>query len=163
MASLYNVANLLHSALVLLFVAVTGLLLVVSVARRSRLRRVRLSWGSGKLLGLPLIPTVFLTIVVGLIGLELAVDGSATSLGWVVLLGYLTGGIFWYIGAVLSTSVIVTDWGLSRRCRGKTETLPWHEVTDYLASGEARQATYIFFRVDDRGRKQRFELEVPSS
>jgi len=163
MASLYNIANLVHSALVLLFVVVTGLLLVVSAARRIRLRKIKLSWGNGGLFGLPLIPTVFITIVVGLIGLELAVDGSATSLGWLVLLGYLTGGIFWYIGAALSTSVIITDWGLSWRCCGKTETLPWHEVTDYLATGEGRQATYIFFRVDDRGRKQRFELEVPPS
>jgi len=161
MTSLYNVANLLHSALVLLFVAITGLLMVVSVVRRSRLRRIRLSWGNGRLFGLPLIPTVFLTIVVGLIGFELAVDGTGTSLGWTALLGYLTGGVFWYIGAVLQTSVVVTDWGLSRRRRGQSETLPWHEVTDYLANDQGRKTTYVFFRVDDRGKKQRFDLEVP--
>jgi len=161
MASLYIVADLIHSALVLLFVAITGLLMVVSAVRRSRLRRVRLSWGNGRLFGLPLIPTVFLTIVVGLIGFELAVGGTGTSLSWVALFGYLIGGVFWYIGAALQTSVVVTDWGLSRRCRGKTETLPWHEVTDYLANDQGRKTVYIFFRVDDRGRKQRFELKVP--
>lgn len=120
-----------------------------------------LSWGNGRLFGLPLIPTVFLTIVVGLIGFEVAVDGAGTSLGWMTLLGYLTGGVFWYVGTVLQTSVVVTDWGLSRRCRGKTETLPWHEVTDYLAINQGRKTTYVFFRVDDRGMKQRFELNVP--
>ncbi len=162
MTSLYNAANLLHSVLVLLFVAITGLLMMVSIVRRSRLRRIRLSWGNGRLFGLPLIPTAFLTIVVGLIGVELAVDGAGTSLGWVTLLGYLTGGVFWYIGTVLQTSVVVTDWGLSRRCRGETETLPWHEVTDYLANDHGRTTTYIFFRVDDRGMKQRFDLKVPA-
>lgn len=163
MGSLYNVANLLHSALVLLFVAVTGLLMAVAATRRARMRRVRLSWGNGRLFGLPLLPTVFLAIVVGLIGLELASDESATSLGWVVLLGYLTGGIFWYTGAILSASVVVTDWGINRRIGGRTWVLPWHEVTDYLVNEHGRRLTYIFFRVNERGRKERFELEIPSA
>ena len=34
-------------------------------------------------------------------------------------------------------------------------------MTDYLAKERGRQSTYIFFRIDDRGRKQRFELDVP--
>lgn len=161
MTSLYNVASLLHSALVLFFMAVTGLLMVVSAVRRSRLRRIRLSWGSGRLYGLPLIPTLFLSVVVGLIGFELASEGSGTPLGWMILLGYLTGGLFWYIGAILWTSVMVTDWGISRRRNGKTESLPWHEVTDYLSRDEGRKTTYVFFRIDERGRKRRFELEVP--
>lgn len=161
MVSLYTIVNLLHSALVLLFVAVAGLLMVFSAVKRSRLRRIRLSWGNGRLFGLPLVPTLFLTIVVGLIGFELASDGSGTSLSWGVLMGYLTGGVFWYVGAVLQTSVVVTDWGLNTRVRGRSETLPWHEVTDYVANEQGRMTRYVFFRIDDRRRKQRFELDVP--
>ena len=161
MASLYTVANLLHSALVVLFVVVTGLLMVVSIVRRARLRKIRLSWGNGRLFGLPLVPTVFLAIVVALLGLELRIPDSDFSLGWMALLGYLTGGIFWYTSAVLSTSVLVTDWGLSRQRRGKTETLPWHEVTDYVTNESGRNTIYVFFRVDERRRKQRVEVEVP--
>jgi hypothetical protein len=163
MGSFYNIVNVLHSTLVLLFVVTTGLFLAVSVIRRGRLRKVRLSWGDGPLFGLPLVPTVFLLVVVALIGIELATDESVATLGWLVLSGYLTGGIFWYIGAVLATSVVVTDWGVSRRRRGKTEAIPWHKVTDYLANDQGRMTTYVFFRVDDRGRKQRFEISVPAA
>lgn len=161
MASLYNVASLLHSALVLSFMGVTFLLMVVSAVRRSQLRKVRLSWGSGRLYGLPMIPTVFLSVVVGLIGFELASEGSGTPFGWMILLGYLMGGLFWYIGAILWTSVVVTDWGISRRRRGRLESIPWHEVSDYVARDEGRKTVYVLFRIDERGRKQRFELEVP--
>jgi hypothetical protein len=163
MTSLYTVATLVHSVLVLSFMAVTCLLMIVSAMRRSRLRKVRLSWGSGRLYGLPLVPTLFLAIVVGLIGIEVATDGLGTPFGWVILLGYLAGGLFWYIGAVLAAAVVVTDWGLSRRRRGKSETIPWHEVTDYLEKEPGRRTTFVFFRVDERGKKQRFEIEVPAS
>lgn len=163
MASLYTVASLVHSALVLSFMAVTGLLMLVSAIKRSRLRKVKMSWGSGRFYGLPLIPTLFLTAVVGLIGIEVATDGSGTPFGWIILLGYLAGGLFWYIGAVLAAAVVVTDWGVSRRRRGKAETLPWHEVTDYLEKEPERRTTFVFFRIDERGKKQRFEIEVPSS
>ena len=161
MASLYNVATIAHSALVLLFVAVTGLLMVVSALRRSRLRKIRLSWGNGRLYGLPLIPTIFLAVVVGLIGYELFGGGQSILPGWTILIGYLTGGVFWYIGALLSTSVVVTDWGLNRRRRGRSEALPWHEVTDYLVRDQGKSHAYVFFRIDERGKKQRFELDVP--
>ncbi|MFC2085861.1 hypothetical protein ACFLRO_01470 [Bacteroidota bacterium] len=161
MDSLYDIATILHSAVVLLFVTVTGLLLVVSAIRRRRMRNVKLSWASGKLFGLPLTPTIFLIVVVGLIGLKLVTEDYTRSLSWVVLTGYLVGGMFWYIGAVLSTSVVVTDWGLSRRIRGKSDTLAWHDVTDYFTSDHARKSAYVFFRLDERGRKLRFDLEVP--
>jgi energy-converting hydrogenase Eha subunit A len=163
MSSLYNVAILLHAAFVVLFVAVTGLLLAVSILRRSRMKRVRLSWSNGPLFGLPLIPSLFLAIVVGLIGYEVSFDESTTSIGSLLLIGYLTGGVFWYVAALLSASVTVTDWGVSRKTHGRSEAIPWHEVTDYLVHADDRKTTYVFFRLNDRGRKQRFELEVPRS
>ena len=35
-------------------------------------------------------------------------------------------------------------------------------MTDYVANEQRRKTRYVFFRIDDRGRKQRFELDVPS-
>lgn len=161
MAFVFSITNFFHAALVVSFVGVTGLLMTVSVARRARLRTVELSWNAGRLFGLPLIPTAFVSIVLGVMVVELAQPRPLLSVHWLLQTGYLVGGLFWYIGAMLASSVVVSDWGVTWRSGGETKRLPWHEVIDYVVTDSGRHAVYVFFRVDGQGRKQRTEIKVP--
>lgn len=157
-----NVVTFVRAALVVLFVAVSLLMLASGLLRRSRFDCIRVSWGTGRLFGLPLAPTLFLGAVLGLVAYTLATDNSAFSLGWVDTTAYVAGGLCWYVGSLLTGATIVTDWGVSSRFGRRHVMLSWHEVTDYVITHHRRRCRYVFFRVDAEGRKQRVEFFVPS-
>jgi len=158
----FNVVTFLRAALVVLFVAVSLLMLLAGLLRRSRFDPVRMSWGTGRLFGLPLGPTLFLAGVLSLVAYNVITGERILSIGWVPTSAYVIGGLCWYLGALLSGATIVTDWGLSSKVGRRHVMLPWHEVTDYVITRHRRRHRYVFFRVDAEGYKQRVEVFVPS-
>jgi len=161
MYAFFNVIEYLRVALVVLFVGVSLLLLGASILRRSRFKDVRMSWSTGKLFGLPLGPTLFLAGVLIMIAYSLAAGRPIFAVSWVFAAAYVCGGLCWYLGALLSGSTIVSDWGIGARSGGRHVALPWREVTDYVVTPYKRKHRYVFFRVDAQGYKQRVEVLVP--
>ena len=163
MSDLPALLELLHRAVVLLFVAVTMMLMTVTLANRMRIRRVFFSWATGRLAGLPLLPTLFLALVVPAFGYALFADSLHPSLQPLLLSGYLVGGIFWYVSALVAQSMTVTDFGLIRNVNRVGQAIAWGQVEDYFLSEAYGSCHYIFLYVDRQGERRRLELSVPRS
>ena len=154
------VLKTLHLILQVGFISVTLLLLIVTVMNRMRVRHVRLTWRTGKLLGLPLWPTVFLGAVL-LFGLGAMVMGQVFPLQMMV--GYVAGGLFWFVASLLSTSVLVTEHGLIYHMNRSGHAVTWEQVVDYFETASAQKQCYVFFYLDPSDTRRRLEVSIPRS
>jgi hypothetical protein len=158
MPSAADVLATLHLILQVGFISVTVLLLFVTVVNRMRVRHVVLSWRTGAVLGLPAWPTVFLAAV-------LLFCGGAMALGqplpWSIVVGYFVGGGFWLAASLLSTSVLVTEFGLIYQPNRAGHAVAWGQVVDYFDDNAAVPARYVFFYMDPTDVRRRLELKVP--
>ncbi len=150
----------LHLILQVGFISVTVLLLFVTVVNRLRVRHVLLAWRTGKLLGLPLWPTVFLVAVLLFFSGALAMG---QALAWTMVVGYLVGGVFWFAASLLSTSVLVTEFGLIYHPNRAGHAVAWGQVVDYFDDNTVLPARYVFFYLDPTDARRRLELKVPRS
>ncbi len=155
-----DVLATLHLILQIGFISVTFLLLFVTVVNRMRVRHVLLSWRTGKLLGLPVWPTVFLGAVLLFFGSALAMG---QALPWTMVVGYLIGGGFWFIASLLSTSVLATEYGLLYHPNRAGHAVAWGQVVDYFDDNAVLPARYVFFYLDPTDVRRRLELTVPRS
>lgn len=154
------VLKTLHLILQVGFISVTLLLLIVTVMNRMRVRHVRLTWRTGKLLGLPLWPTIFLTAVLLFCVGALAV-GQALPLRMVA--GYIAGGLFWFVASLLSASVLVTEHGLIHHMNRSGHAVTWAQVVDYFETASGQKQSYVFFYLDPSDTRRRLEVCVPRS
>ncbi|MFQ5568206.1 MAG: hypothetical protein ACE5G0_00940 [Rhodothermales bacterium] len=153
-----DVLTTLHFILQIGFIAVTLMLLLVTAINRLRVRRVRLTWRTGKLFGVPVWPTLFLGAVLLFFGGAL-VMGQPLPLFLIV--GYLLGGIFWFMAGLLSNAVLVTEYGLIRHPNRAEEAVAWGQVVDYFEVTKGRKHRYVFFYLDYADTRRRLELTVP--
>ncbi len=153
-----DVLATLHLIVQVGFVSVTFLLLIVTVMNRTRVRHVRLSWRTGKLLGFPLWPTLFLgTVVLFLVG--------ALAFAQVLLLnavaGYVIGGLLWFASSLLSSMVLVTEHGLICHPNRAGHAVAWEQVTDYFTTMVGRKMCYVFFYLDSSDTRRRLTVKPP--
>lgn len=153
-----DVLTTLHLILQLGFVGVTFLLLVVTIVNRLRVRQVWLSWPTGRLLGIPLWPSVFLGAVLGLFTVSAAV-GSTMPL--YAFAGYLLGGLCWLAAAWLAGTVLVTAHGLLPDVNRPDHAVAWEQIVDYFETAGRRECRYVFLYLDDLDHRQRLEIRVP--
>jgi len=140
------------------FLGVTSLLLLVTVMNRMRVRHVLLSWRTGKLLGLPLWPTLFLGAVL-LFFIGTLVIGQAFPVKFVT--GYFVGGVFWFVASLLSTSVLITMHGVISHPSRAGYAVAWGQVVDYFETHDTQKHRYVFFYLDPTETRCRLELEIP--
>jgi len=161
MSHLSDILNSIHGILVVLFVATTFLLLAATLVNRFRLRRIVLTWAGGRLFGFPLLPSLFL-LAMGGIFVYFYMGGNASSpmQPW-LLAGYILGGVQWYVAALVSNSIIVTEYGIIQSVNRMSKAISWNQIVDYVTHESQRKTAYIFFVLNDKGRKERVELEVP--
>ena len=151
----------LHLIVQVGFVSVTMLLLIVTIVNRMRVRDVRLRWRTGKLLGLPGWPTVFLGAVV-LFYVGALVLGQAIPLKMIA--GYFVGGLFWFVAGLFSGSVLVTEYGVIYHPSRAGHAVAWEQVVDYFETTTAsRRPCYVLFYLDTSDARRRLELMVPRS
>ena len=155
-----DVLATLHLILQVGFISVTVLFLFVTIVNRLRVRHVMLGWRTGKLWGLPLWPTVFLVGVLLFLGGAMAM-GQALS--WTMVVGYLVAGVFWFAASLLSTSALVTEFGLIYHPNRSGHAVAWGQVVDYFDDNTRPPARYVFFYLDPTETRRRLELTVPRS
>ena len=151
----------LHLIVQVGFVSVTMLLLIVTVMNRMRVRHVRLRWRTGKLLGLPAWPTMFLAAVVLFYVGALAL-GQTLPLKMVA--GYFIGGLFWFVAGLFSSAVLITEYGMIYHPNRAGHAVAWEQVVDYFETKTAsNKPCYVFFYLDPTEARCRLELMVPSA
>ena len=151
--------KLAHLVLLLGLIGAASLLLLVTVTNRLRLRRVLLSWRTGRLFGFPLWPSLFLAGMAGLTGYAL---GSGQLLDASLLAGYLAGGVCWFVAAWLTSSIVVTEYGFLRNVNCADQSVAWGQVVDYFEFATERRRGFVFFYMNGHGERCRLELPVPA-
>lgn len=159
MTDLATVLDVLHRAVVLLFVGVTLLLMLVSVANRLRFKTVYFAWGTGRLGGVPFLPTLFLCLVVPLLAFEVLHLSGRTIVHPLLLTGYLAGGVFWYVSALMSQTLIVAPFGILRNLNRSSQAVTWTQIEDYFFDDAG--AKFVFLYTDVAGTRRRLEFRVP--
>lgn len=155
-----EVLTTLHHVLQLGFIGVTFLLMLVTLVNRLRVQQVRLAWRQGRWGGLPLWPTVFIGAVLAFFGITAVAD---QQLPLSIFAGYLVGGLFWFVAAWNSTSVLITERGIIRDANQVEEcAIAWEQIADYFeVPGDPLR--YVFFYLDEHDTRRRLELPVPAA
>lgn len=149
----------LHTILVLAFVTVTALLLSVTVMQRLRIRRVRMTWRSGRVSQLPVWPILF----VGVVAVFLVYAQNMYPVVRIsIFAGYLLGGILWFVAVLLSSTSIITDYGVVPELGHSGDAIAWGQVSDYFEVAEGRRTFFVFIYKDFLGARRRLELAVPA-
>lgn len=150
----------LHTVLVLAFVGVTALLLGVTLVHRMRVRDVRMSWCSARGGSLPIWPIVF----IGIVAVFLVYAGNTVPvISFEIFSGYLLGGLLWFSAVLLSSSVVVTEYGVIPELGRTGEAVGWGQVRDYFEVSAGKQIHFVFIYSDFLGEKNRMEITVPST
>jgi len=137
------------------------MLCAATLVNRFRLRRIVFTWANGKFFGFPLLPSLFLLAMSGIFAYFYFGGHAENPIRPWLLTGYIFGGILWYVAALVSTSVIITDYGIIRSVNRMGRAIAWGQVVDYVTHPSSRKTTYIFFVIDEKGHKKRVELDVP--
>ncbi|MDE2996381.1 MAG: hypothetical protein OXT73_06560 [Bacteroidota bacterium] len=150
--------NTLHTILVVSFVAVTGVLLAMTLVQRLRVRGVKMTWISARMGGLPVLPTVFMGVVLVFM---LYSRNTVAPVAPAVFLGYFTGGILWFLAVILSASAIVTEYGIIPEAGRSGDAVGWGQVFDYFEVESERRVHFAFMYQDFLGERKRLDLSVP--
>lgn len=158
MAALADLFVMLHTGLLIGFVSVTALLMLVTIANRLRVKHMLMSWRTGRCYGFPVLPTLFIVLVLGFLSYAVM---SVQDVQPLLFTGYLVGGVFWFVSVLFSSSVIVTDFGLLSHVGRASRGVAWGQIVDYFEMRRGTAREYVFFFIDEAGVRRRFEVSVP--
>lgn len=151
----------LHIVLVASFVAVTSVLLGMTIIQRSRIRRVKMTWVSWRTGSFLIWPSVFMGLV---LVFALYSRNTLTAVEDSVIAGYVLGGMLWFVATFLSGSVVVTDYGIIPETGRRAEAVVgWGQISDWFEQNNASYARFTFLYQDLAGARQRFDVLVPSA
>jgi hypothetical protein len=152
------VVNTIHTILVLSFLGVTGLLLAMTTLHRLRIRGVRMTWYSPKLTTIPVWPTLFIGLVIVFL---VYVQNTAPLLNSWIFGGYFLGGIFWFVAVALSSTAVITEYGIIPEAGRSNDAVGWGQISDYFEVDEGKRTHFAFLYQDFMGERQRLDLLVP--
>ena len=148
--------SLLHTALVLAFLAVTAILLGVTILQRTRIREVVMTWPRLSL------ASAWPVTFVGLIAvLAVFASNTASTVPAWIFAGYIGGGLMWFASSVLGSSIVVSRHGVVCGFTLRENALPWVQVTDYFEREDGRRTLFVFLYQTTDGECGRLEVPVP--
>ncbi|MGN8224940.1 hypothetical protein [Gracilimonas sp. BCB1] len=136
-----DILSLFFRGVIVMFTIASTLLAGYSFQNKLRLRKVRLSWRSGKLRGYPLFATVFLGIVLGLSAVVLFTGEIAR---FPIFFAYLWIGTMWFISSYLASKYYITDYGIVKNINEPSQTIPWFQILDYVERPGKNGIEYLF-------------------
>lgn len=162
-----NMTTDLHSLYVLLlglFTFGATFLAAYTLANSVRLRNVRMSWKSGKLMGYPLFSSLFLLFitVVGAFIFYHQLESHYT-----IVASYSWMGLCWFVTSYFSSKVYITDHGIVKNINDPSQTIAWHQISDYVDRPAERASEFLFIYAEreqligEQPRLVRLELNVP--
>lgn len=136
-----QILTILFRSVIVLFTVASTFLAGYSLQNKLRLRKVRLSWRSGKLKGYPLFASVFLGLIISLT-LALFVSGQMERA--VIFGAYVWIGAMWFISSYLASKYYITDYGIVKNINEPSQTIPWFQILDYLERPQKNGTEYLF-------------------
>lgn len=132
---------ILFQGVLVLFTIASTLLAAYSTQNRLRLRKIRISWRSGKLNGFPLFATVFLSLI---IPLSLVVVWLGRADHYYIFSAYLWIGCMWFIASYFASKHYITDYGIVKNINETSQTIPWFQIIDLVEREEKKGIEYTF-------------------
>lgn len=150
--------------MVVLFTIASTLLAGYSVSNKLRLRKIRLSWRSGKAGGYPLFATVFLALT---LTLSTIVFGIKDVTKYPIFACYGWIGLMWFISSYLASKHYITDYGIVKNINEPSQTIPWFQILDFVSRNDKNGVQYLFtYSEIEKSLKDGFnqlKLEIPAS
>jgi hypothetical protein len=113
--------------------------------------------------GYPLFSTLFLgfSAVVASVVFYYQLDQYYTILGC-----YSWMGLCWFVSSYFSSKSYITDHGIVKNINDPSQTIAWHQISDYVEKPASRGSDYVFIyqeqpRHFNQKRLIRLELFVP--
>lgn len=161
-----NISTDIHSLFVLLLAMFTlgaTFLAAYTAANAIRLRNIRLNWKSGKLKGYPLFSTLFLGFTGGV---AFVVYYFEINQAFTVLTCYSWMGVCWFLSSYFTSKSYITDHGIVKNINDPSQTIAWHQISDYVEKPASKGSDYVFIYHDPAERLYskkliRLELFVP--
>jgi len=157
----------IHSLFVLLLALITlgsTFLSAYSILNVIRLRNVRLKWKAGKLAGYPIFSTFFLFVTFALAGV---VYHYGYTQYYPIIACYGWIGMNWFLASYLASMRFITDHGIVKNINDPSQTVAWHQMTDYVEKKNASGSEFVFIyqqRDPDIFKQNaciRLELDIP--
>lgn len=156
--------DIFFQGVVVLFTIASTLLTGYSVSNKLRLRKIRLSWRSGKAGGYPLFATLFLCLM---LVLGSVVFGIKDTTKYPIFICYGWIGCMWFISSYLASKHYITDYGIVKNINEPSQTIPWFQILDFVEQDSDSGARYIFTYSElDKSLKDGFnqlKIQVPNS
>jgi hypothetical protein len=153
-----SVLNLIHTIMLTALLTISALYLVAIIKSRLEMRRVLLAWYTPKRLPVPRILVSTFAVLIAL-WTYLSFQMNVFSL-WEIA-GYFLVSNCLLVAGLLSTTTIITDYGIVHHFGNCHQSLAFGQVEDYFIQVNEKQSVYVFFYCTDQGTRERFELLVP--
>jgi hypothetical protein len=125
-----------------------------------RLRNKRLSWRAGTLAGYPLFSSIFLLVSFFLLGVTSAY-GSPWQISAAAIYIIISGT--WFTASYYSSKYYITDYGIVKNVNEPTQTVAWHQITDFFEQPGKTYTHFVFFyQSKDGPHIVRLPLRVPA-
>jgi len=117
-----------------------------------------MSWQVGTWRNIPVWPTVFM----GLIMVFLVYAQNTTPpVKMTVFAGYFIGGMAWFVAVAMSSSVVITEYGIIPEAGRSSDAVGWGQVSDYFEVADGKRVHFAFMYQDFLGERKRLDLNVP--
>lgn len=136
-----EILSIFFQGVIILFTISSTLLAGYSVMNKFRLRKVRMSWRSGKIRGYPLFATVFLGLI-GSLGIIAVVTNDVANLP--IFASYVWIGCMWFVSSYLASKHYITDYGIVKNINEPSQTIPWFQILDQVEKEEKGGIQFTF-------------------
>jgi hypothetical protein len=117
-----------------------------------------MSWHAGSWRSIPVWPTLFMGLIIVFL---VYAQNTGPSVSMSVFAGYFVGGMAWFVAVAMSSSVVVTEYGMIPEAGRSSDAVGWGQVSDYFEVEEGKRTHFAFMYQDFLGERKRLDLYVP--
>ncbi len=118
-----------------------------------------MSWQVGSWRSIPVWPTIFMGLIIVFL---VYAQNTIPPVRLTVFAGYFVGGMAWFVAVAMSSSVIVTEYGIIPEAGRSSDAVGWGQVSDYFEIADGKRVHFAFMYQDFLGERKRLDLFVPA-
>lgn len=119
-----------------------------------------MSWHSGSWQTIPVWPTVFMGLVIVFL---VYAQNTVPPISMGVFAGYFVGGMAWFVAIAMSSSVVITEYGLIPQAGRTSDAVGWGQISDYFEVQDGKRIHFTFLYQDFVGQRKRLDLTIPET
>ncbi len=117
-----------------------------------------MAWHAGSWQTIPVWPTVFMGLIIVFL---VYAQNTVPPISMGVFAGYFVGGIAWFVAIAMSSSVVITEYGLIPQAGRTSDAVGWGQISDYFEVQDGKRIHFTFLYQDFVGQRKRLDLLIP--